>query len=350
MNMGSAVGARQHGQHARRPNSTLRVLRSTAAVVALVAVGYTLATAGNLALAWGTVERVELSESPATPSPTAVDAAESPSLDGASPARPTVVALVGSDSRDGLDDLDGFGDFDTANADVIVVAIHTGDSWTLLSIPRDLAVLDLCHGGLHKIGEALAGCGTRSGLAQLVLELESVTRLEIDHVAAVDLAGFQGLVDVVGGHEICVERPVRDLKSGLALEAGCRHANGATVLQWLRSRHTEELIDGVWRPVSGVSDLTRNDRQRTFLIDIFEQVTASADPGQLADLAGAMAPYLTVDDRLSLGDVAGWAWESRSSDLRTAELPVEFSTTEAGASVLVATVDIPTHVAELTGP
>lgn len=60
---------------------------------------------------------------------------------------PEVVALIGSDSRRGIDDLTEFGDFEGERADVIVLALRRGEMITLLSIPRDLHVEDRCRGG-----------------------------------------------------------------------------------------------------------------------------------------------------------------------------------------------------------
>ncbi len=343
------------GRHerARRSHSRpVRITGATVAVIVAVAVGYGLATAGSLALAWGTVDRVSLDVAPVGKDEVSAMGPGSSEDDASTPrastAPPTVVALVGTDSRSGLDDLEDFGSFETSNADVIMLAIRTGDEWTLLSIPRDLYVADLCDGAEHKIGEAFQGCESVSGLAMVVIELERLTGLDIGHAAAVDLAGFQQVVDVLGGYEVCTEVPLRDSKSGLDIGAGCTFADGEETLQWLRSRHTEEQVEGVWRPADSVSDLTRNQRQRQFLLDMFDRVTEGASPDTLLDLVNDVAPFVTIDDRLSLTDVAAWGWELRSAGLDTAEIPVDFGATPAGASVLVPTVDVRQFIEELT--
>lgn len=252
---------------------------------------------------------------------------------------PSVMALIGSDSRSGLEDLEDFGDFNGQRADVIMLAIRSGDHSSLLSVPRDLYVADTCRGGRHRIGEAYAGCGERHGLANVVRELEEVTGLRIEHAAAVDLAGFQSVVDVLGGYEICNQHALRDPKSGLQLEPGCQLADGETTLAWLRSRHTEQRIDGDWSPVAGVSDLSRNERQREFLVDLFEGLGQRSSPRDILEALRSAAPYLTIDDRLSMTDAAAWIWEFRDATVTTHEIPVRNETTPGGARVLVPTTD-----------
>lgn len=318
--------------------------------VALVALGYTLARAGSLMFSWGEVERVSLDQGPADVADDRDGATQAAADDGVTIERsepPEVMALVGTDTRDGLDDLEDFGAFETDNADVILLAIRHDEDLTLLSVPRDLYVEDSCHGGMHKIAESYLGCAGGPGLASVVGELETLTGLDIPHAAAIDFAGFQEVVDQLGGYEICSDVAMRDTKSGLDLAAGCTVADGETTLRWLRSRHTQYLEEGTWRTEPGVTDLTRNERQREFLLDMFDQVTTGARPDTMVGLVGSVVPFLTIDDGLSLQDLAAWGWELRSANLETAAIPVEFSTADSGASILVPTVDVPDYVAAL---
>lgn len=250
------------------------------------------------------------------------------------------MALVGSDSRSGLEDTEDFGDFAGRRADVIVLAIRDGEEIGLLSVPRDLWVDDLCDGGHHRISAAFSGCGDVNGLAHLVRELENVTGLEIGHAAAVDLAGFQDVIDELGGYEICTEYPLRDEKSRLDLDAGCTMADGETTLQWIRSRSTQRFVDGAWEPVPAVSDLTRNERQRDFLVDVLHRQAGRTDPRAILNTVESVAPHVTIDDQLSLADVAAWLWDLRDADVETVEIPVTGRTTSGGAYVLIPTVDV----------
>ena len=265
-----------------------------------------------------------------------------------SPPPPEILALIGTDSRSGLETTANFGDFPGERADVITLAIRKGPELTLLSVPRDLYTRDTCNGGHQRISSAYAGCDEEPGLSHLVAELELVTGQDIQHAVAVDLDGFQKIVDSVGGYEICSEYPLRDRKSGLRLEEGCTVADGGTTLAWLRSRYTERLVNGDWEYVPGVSDLTRNQRQRRFLISMLHRQAERAGPGDVLGLIESLAPHLTIDDELTLPDAASWIWDLRNAVVETREIPVTSETTSTGEAVLLPTVDIEELVDELT--
>ena len=74
----------------------------------------------------------------------------------------------------------------------------------------------------------VGGCGKTNGLAQLASELENITGLHIDHAVAIDMAGFQDVIDQLGGYQICTNYPLRDSKSGLDIAGGCTQADGKT--------------------------------------------------------------------------------------------------------------------------
>jgi LCP family protein required for cell wall assembly len=265
--------------------------------------------------------------------------------------------VVGSDSRDELESTEGFGEFGGERADVVMVLIRPADGSraALLSLPRDLLIDDVCRARLeHKLGDALEGCGSEmNGPTALILSVESVIGQTVDHFALIDLAGFQEAVDAVGGYEICLERPVRDQKARLELPAGCTQASGAETLAWLRSRSTQELTEDGWRTVPGVNDLTRNERQRAFLLSMMGQLSDFGSPGDVADVAQVIAPYVTVDSELTLLDAVDLAWTMRGlqrGNIQELEVPVLDATTSAGAAVLIAEIDIAEMIDEFLAP
>jgi LCP family protein required for cell wall assembly len=265
--------------------------------------------------------------------------------------------LVGSDSRDDLESTEGFGEFAGQRADVVMVFIRPADGSraALLSLPRDLLVDDVCGSDLqHKLGDILEGCGdVINGPTALTWAVESVIGRRVDHFALIDLAGFQEAVDAIGGHEICLERAVRDQKAQLELPAGCTQASGAETLAWLRSRTTQELTESGWRTMPGVNDLTRNERQRAFLLSMMGRLSDFGSPKAVADVAGVIAPYVTVDSELSLIGAVDLAWTLRGLDkgnIEELEIPVSDSTTSAGAAVLVAEVDVAELIDEYLAP
>jgi len=267
-----------------------------------------------------------------------------------------VFLLVGSDSRDHLADTEGFGEFEGHRADVVMVLIRPrGDerSAALLSLPRDLLVEDSCTESQHRLNDALEGCATMNGPTALTVTVEDLIGVSVDHFALIDLAGFQEAVDAVGGYEICLQRAVRDEKAQLHLPAGCTLASGAQTLAWLRSRSTQELTAEGWRVVPGVSDLTRNERQREFLLSMMGSLGDFGSPQDVASVAGVVAPYVTVDADLSLLDAVSLAWTMRGlgqGSIQELDIPVTDSITQNGAAVLVPSVDIAEVVASYLTP
>lgn len=265
-----------------------------------------------------------------------------------------IVLLVGSDSRDDLMDAGTFGHFEGARGDVIMVLMRSGSSVGLLSLPRDLWVEDRCNGGMNRINAMLAGCGDEiNGPTLLTLTVEDLIGHPVDHFAMVDFDGFRNLVDAVGGYEICVDRPVRDQRANLELEAGCTMATGDQALAWLRSRNTQELTDRGWLLVPGMSDLVRNERQREFLISMLGRLSDLSSPGDMASTAQALAPHVTVDSDLSLITAVNIGWTLRgigTGAVVQLEVPVYDHVTPAGAEVLIAESPVDEIVAEFLSP
>lgn len=297
-------------------------------------------------VAWDLVQQPETDEG-GEPSGSDEDAGPNPTpnTDGAE-----VFLLVGSDSREALSDTAGFGDFEGRRADVVMVVIRAHGETAVMSLPRDLWVESVCAGEMTRLNEELEGCGDLlNGPSLLTLTVESLIGEAIDHIALVDLAGFQEAVDELGGYEICLERPVRDGRANLELPAGCTMATGEQALAWLRSRHTQELTESGWRVIPGVNDLARNERQRDFLIEMMGRLSDFGSPQALASTARAISPHITVDSELSLATAVELAWALRGvgeGDVTELEVPVVDHTTDAGAAVLLAATPVQEVVSE----
>jgi LCP family protein required for cell wall assembly len=312
------------------------------AVIGLLLAGMGLAFAYST---WGKVNRVSIDRPGGqSPGPVAHEAEEGEEdVDVATDLgdETEIVLLVGSDDREVLDDLAGFGDFEGRRADVVMVMVKAPTATALLSLPRDLLVHDACTDEENRLNALLEGCrGRMNGPTLLLLGVEELIGQPVDHYAMVDLAGFQEVVDEIGGYRICVNNPVRDPLAALSLPDGCTDATGAQTLAWLRSRHTEELTGDGWGVMPGMNDLARNQRQREFLIDMMGRLADFSSPGSLAALAGALAPHITVDDELTLSDAVDLAWAMRSlgrGAIDELEVPVADHITDTGAAVLVPT-------------
>ena len=243
--------------------------------------------------------------------------------------------VIGSDQRPQLGT--------ASRADVIMLLLIPADGSdpVMVSIPRDLYLPNPCTGGYTRINATLNGCPSRgvSGPELLTVALEDFTGVRIDHFAAFGFEGFKTVIDRVGGVEICVDRPVYDdhTEPALNLPAGCTLTDGAMTLSWVRSRKTQELIDGEWRLMPGVNDLTRNQRQQELLLEALSRLKRFGSIGEFSNLVESLANAFSIDAGLSLREAIGIAWDLRRLDVDAIQrptIPVADYQTEAGAQVL----------------
>ena len=243
--------------------------------------------------------------------------------------------VIGSDYRPQLGTL--------SRADVIILVLLPADGAdpVMVSIPRDLYLPNPCNGGYTRVNAAFNGCGeAASGPELLSVVVEDFTGVQIDHFAVFNFEGFKAIVDRVGGVEICVEHAVRDSKPDppLALPAGCTLADGAMTLSWVRSRRTQEQVDGVWRGMRGVNDLTRNQRQQELLLEALGRLKSFRSVTEFSALVEDVSDAFTIDEGLTLGDAIGLAWDMRGIDIPSIQRPVIPTATfvnEDGAYVLL---------------
>lgn len=249
-------------------------------------------------------------------------------------AAPITFLVIGSDSREGLEDLTHFGAADGARADVIMlIKVYPGsDHARLLSLPRDLWV-DVPGHGRNRLNAAYAF----GGATLMAKTVQEVTGLPVHHYVEVDFLGFEAIVDRVGGIPLDFPFAARDLNSGLRVEAGHQTLDGEAALAYARSRHYQELHDGNWVSVEA-DDIGRTKRQQLVVLRLLGQLKR---PSNLADAQGIVtefASHLTVDSALAESSIVKLAFSLRGLDgsgLVTATLPADLATID-GASVLVA--------------
>ena len=162
----------------------------------------------------------------------------------------TTYLLVGTDSRKDLSKEEreelSTGGAAGSRTDTIML-LHTGSGPNvLMSIPRD-AEVEIPGFGTNKINAAYAFDGPKL----LVQTVEDLTGIRVDEYVEIGMGGVAGVVDAVGGIEICPEERMRDPLAGLNVKKGCQEADGATALGYARSRK-----------VSALGDLDRVRRQR----------------------------------------------------------------------------------------
>ncbi|CAN5429500.1 hypothetical protein BH24ACT7_BH24ACT7_17470 [soil metagenome] len=321
----------------------LRSLKRGVATAVLVILGYALFNGVQIWNSWRNVDRLNfdiIAASEILPLPD-----EGIDLSGISEGAAQSMTAIPSNEGDFLSLLIVGSDLSGSLADVIILTIipATGDDPVMVSIPRDLYVNNPCTNSLDKINATLAGCPDRGieGPTLLSLAVRQFTGIHIDHFALFDFEGFEEIVDQVGGIEICVDHPVRDSKSELQLPAGCTHASGAQALSWVRSRRTQELVDGRWRTMEGVNDLTRNERQQDVILQVFAELSRLDSFEDLTRTVSGLTGAFSIDDGLGMGDALSLLWNLRGIDVDHLEriaIPVEDERTSAGESVLVPTV------------
>ncbi len=212
--------------------------------------------------------------------------------------------LVGSDSREGLDE-DRMAELSTGDTggrrtDTIMIA-HIPDNDTaptLLSLPRDSQVPIPGH-GTNKINAAFAF----GGAPLLTQTVEQATGLRIDHYAEIGFGGFAEVVDAIGGVEIDIPAEMRDSKTGVVIPEGRQTLDGAQALGFVRMRYSE---------ATPRSDLDRVANQRLFIGALAGEIASPAtllNPFDVVPLLGTVPDALTLDtdDHLHHLVALGWA-------------------------------------------
>lgn len=238
------------------------------------------------------------------------------------------ILLIGSDASGFL-------------ADTIINVLLPSDGSTplMVSIPRDLYLNDACTERYQRINQSLGGCsGVAGGPDLLAINVETFTGIAVDHYARVNFAGFATVVDRLGGTQICTgDYPIRDLKSGLALDAGCQQADGAQTLAWVRSRSPEIFRDGTWVSAAG-SDFDRQRKQQEILFQLADILSSYDSIGALTGALQNLSSAVRMDAGFGVADAASLGFRYRGigpGDVIRLSIPVENYRTGAGAQVLI---------------
>lgn len=241
--------------------------------------------------------------------------------------RPTVPAdveaqnwlVVGSDSR-AENGTSGSGAKDRLwkpgmqRTDTMMLVHLSGDGQhiTVTSIPRDTWV-DIPGHGKAKVNAAFS----YGGPPLLVRTVEKLTKVRIDHYAAIDFAGFKAMTDAVGGVDVTIPRTVKDPYNDRVWKKGRHHLDGEEALDYVRQRHG--LPNG---------DLDRIRRQQGFLLALLEKARSRdvlTDPRRLDRLLEATSKSVTVDASVSGGDLRSLVFRYRDvgrSDLAFLTVPI----------------------------
>ncbi|MFC8043522.1 LCP family protein [Nocardia sp. NPDC057353] len=293
-----SVGPRKAGATAAKTKRTRLALRSSVAAVAVLAL---LTTGGG----WSYLRATDSGFTQVN----ALDENPEDVLDSNLQLGDENFLIVGTDTRAGVNGDIGAGtllDAEGARADtVMLVNIPKNRSRVVVvSFPRDLDVTrPQCQGwdndnGTYTqdtfpsaMGDKLNAVYALGGPRCLVNVVRKMSGLSINRFIGVDFAGFEAMVDQVGGVEVCSTKPIIDGTLGTILEtSGKQVVSGQTALNYVRARH----VYGEER-----SDYDRINRQQKFLASLLRGALSSQvllDPGRMNGFVSAFTSHTFVDN------------------------------------------------------
>ncbi|MFT3874113.1 MAG: LCP family protein [Nocardioides sp.] len=238
------------------------------------------------------------------------------------PQGPLNILVMGDDTRSGkgnhIDNEAGGGGSDTT------ILLHLSADRKRaygISIPRDTMVdRPACDDGkipaaTYQQWNAAYALG---GPLCTIHQLESLTDIRIDHYVVVKFAGFKGMVDAIGGVEVCVPEEIDDPVAHIHFDKGTYKVTGDQALSYVRVRHG----------VGNGSDIGRTRRQQAFIASMANQVISAGTltrPDRVLRFLNAATKSLQVDEGLSnLGKIAALGYEFRHinpSDIQFITIP-----------------------------
>ncbi|MDR0366467.1 MAG: LCP family protein [Bifidobacteriaceae bacterium] len=243
------------------------------------------------------------------------------------------ILIVAVDTRSG-DNADIAGDhLESQLNDVNMVAHISADRSRvdIMSIPRDtMAPMSECTrldgtvasaNSDRQINEAFSKAsqwnweeGKTAGMACVVQTIEDLTGIYMDSYILVDFAGFAGVVDGLGGVDLCLPEGLTSRKARLNLEPGMHSLNGRTALQVARTRSGSNY----WGKSLDGSDLSRINRQQQLIAAVINETLQAATLTRIGDLnkaATAITQSLYIGPGLdSVTALAGLAYSLRKID------------------------------------
>jgi len=216
------------------------------------------------------------------------------------------ILLLGIDQREGES-----GPWRTDTM-IVVTADPATKNAGMLSIPRDLWVTVPGFGEhkintAHFIGDAERYPGGGPALAKKTVR--NLLGVPIDYYVRVNFSGFERLIDAIGGISIDVESPIDDLEypdgnygtMEVHIPAGVQNMDGATALQYARSRH-------------GTSDYDRSRRQRKLLMAIRDKaLSLDISIDRIPEILRIVGDSVQTD--LNLAELTALARVAREIDL-----------------------------------
>lgn len=220
---------------------------------------------------------------------------------------------------------------------IMVVHISAdGTEAQAVSIPRDSWVPVEGYGP-SKINAAFS----YGGPGLLARTVEDLAGIRLDHVAAVDIQGFQAITDTLGGVLLDLDAPLQVQPGGETLGPGYARLDGDAATTYVRER--KDLPRGDFDRVQRQQNLVRA------MLGEASQWGTLVNPFKLDELVGDVSRHLAVDESLTNGRLRDLAVDA--SGLRVANIsfltaPNAGSATVEGQSIVRLRLD---QVRELFG-
>lgn len=238
---------------------------------------------------------------------------------------PVNILLMGSDDRSGVNAEIG-GEAGGMRSDTTIVMHISADRSRveLVSIPRDSLVdipsCEMTDGSMTRaqsnamFNSAFAlgwdnGGDIASAATCAMVTVMSLTGVYLDGFVVVDFAGFQSMIDAIGGVPMCIPETIVAPEANLNLQAGQQTLNGEQALGLARARKGTGLNG---------SDLTRITRQQELLgataKAVLSQNLLTDAPALLQFLNAATSSLKASQNFASLQNLSGLALSLRGLD------------------------------------
>ncbi len=296
---GDDTGSRK--AHARRVSGSvanrgvagkrrLRKRHTVAKVIAVTLALLSVGTATSVVLAYNNwndnLERVDLAKQLGDDRP------EKEEVEG--PAEPLNILVLGSDTREGENNIDGLtGDGERSDTTIMLHLSADRSRAYGISIPRDTLVdRPTCY---EEDGTEIPAAQdviwneafSVGGPACTIRQFEQVTDIRIDNYIVIDFQGFKDMVNALDGVEVCIPEDIDDPEHGITLEAGTREIRDDEALSYVRVR---AVGDG--------TDPNRIRRQQAFMAAMINKAISAGmlvRPDRMVSFLNAVTGSIQTD-------------------------------------------------------
>jgi LCP family protein required for cell wall assembly len=293
----------------RKRNRSTVVLATVAVFIAVVLAGGTLAAYAKYRAVWDGIHRIDVSSD-----------LTGPNLPPPDPDAQNIL-IIGSDSRTGRNGKIGGGADEVGGArsdTVMVVHVAPGaHQVVVLSFPRDsvVPILDCTpeDGATGQTAqpsyavEQINSSFAYGGPGCLWKTIEETTGIHINNFIELNFVGFEKVIDVLHGVEVCLPYAIDDPTSRLDLSAGRHHVFGREALAFWRTREGVGLGDDPQR-------IQRDQYLMASLVKGIEHSSLLHSPRTMLSVIDTLTSggYLTTDSGLSPASMLRFAEGLRS--------------------------------------